>query len=120
MEENQNDLNFELPGITRSCYKYNKTIDNRVESCDTLINKENSCFAIWEFNDIDRIIGKLPLNLTEIAQSSKLSLKGKQILRLFGIRTNRQRNLFLPKKAASPASIRRTITAVSNQSQSTR
>lgn len=66
--------------LTKSCYKYNKTIDNRVESCDTLINKENSCFAIWEFNDIDRIIGKRPLNLTEISQSSKLSLKGKRTI----------------------------------------
>ena len=77
MEENLDDLNSELAGITKSCYKYNRTTNNRMESCDTLINKENSCFAIWEFNDIDRIIGKRPLNLTEISESSKLSLKGK-------------------------------------------
>ena len=76
MEENLDDLNSELAG-SKSCYKFNRTTKNRIELCHTFINKENSCFAIWEFSDIDRILGKRPLNLTVISESSKLSLKGK-------------------------------------------
>lgn len=77
MDENLDELHSDLAGINsiRSCYKYNKTISNQIEPCDSLINKENSCFAIWELND--QALSKSAVNLTEVSETSKLSLKGK-------------------------------------------
>lgn len=81
MEENLDELNFDLTGINpiRSCYKFNKTTNNRIEPCDFLIHKENSCFALWELDDRALSKNSDKINLTEVSETFKLSLKGKKI-----------------------------------------
>lgn len=56
--------------ITKNCYKYNQTISNHIESCDT--NQRNACFYVWELSEPVRT-----KNLTKIINSSIISLKGK-------------------------------------------